>query len=477
MRPFIATTAALLLLAPPATAKPLASRAQGPASGSPVVTRMLAGSGAALYGLQDSRLPRVWYHLYLEAGERFVPARLAGMSSVAAEVLERGPASVPFAGYRQDLFRRGTEIRWEASNRFLIAHVKCLPDQLSAVTALVKRTAHEPRLDEATFKQALNLVTNQRVSEDDNMSLVATAYGKQKLWDFRPEVRMPSGWVASLNAIKRTELAAYLEDHLAHPSGFVATAAPIAPERVAAGLAPVLAGWVGPLEGGRTPVPVGAQSRRIVLIDKPGATDNQIYLLSPLPVDLTQPTGAAAEVYFAIMGFDLGARLGKTLRVERGLTYGANSAVRRVEWPQWFAYSFGGIEQTPKIVAGMFELFGAKSPAPTDAEVASAKSKLLQAYAADMESPAQQLDAVAAAVAQGLPPSYPFLRPRLIAAVPLPQVVAVAKLATGFEHATIVVMGDASKLKSGLEVAAPKGTPIVVRKVSELAQEALSTAR
>jgi zinc protease len=477
MRPIIVFVATLLLVAPPALARPAAPHVANTSTGSPVVTRTLAGSGAALYGLQDTRLPRVWYHLYLEAGERFVPARFAGLSSVAAEVLERGPASVPFASYRQDLFRRGTEIRWEASNRFLIAHVKCLPAQLPAVTALVKLTTQEPRLDDATFKQVLELVTNQRASEDDNMSLVTTAYGKQKLWDFRPEARLPDGWASAMLTIQRTDMTAYLKTHLAAPAGFVSTAAPVPPEKVAAGLAPVLAGWLKPLRTGRTPVPTGAMTRRIVLIDKPGATDNQIYLLSPLPVDLTRPDGAAAEVYFALMGSDLGSRLGKALRVERGLTYGANSAVRRVEWPQWFAYSFGGIVQTPKIVAGMFELFGAKSPAPTADEVVMAKSKLLQAYAADMESPAQQLDAVSAAVAQGLPASYPFERPHLIAATTLDKVVAVSKLATGFEHATIVVMGDASKLKDGLVGAVPAGTPIVVRKVTELGAEALAAGK
>jgi predicted Zn-dependent peptidase len=223
-------------------------------------------------------------------------------------------------------------------------------------------------------------------------------------------------------------------------------------------------------------MPVMVASRRVILIDKPGATDNQIYALSPMPLDLRAPEAAAAEVFLAGMGFDLGSRLGKTLRVQRGLTYGANSGLRRVEWPQWYAYSFGGIQQTPKIVSGLFELFDGAKDGLSAQEVATAKRELLQGYAADMESPAQQLDAVAAAVAQGLPPGYPFLRPKLIANVTPEQVKLPARLAAGFSHATIVVMGDASKIKQPVAAALPKGTPLEVRTLAQLGMEATTPA-
>jgi len=147
-----------------------------------------------------------------------------------------------------------------------------------------------------------------------------------------------------------------------------------------------------------------------------------------------------------------------------------------VEWPQWYAYSFGGITQTPKIVSGLFELFDGAKDGLTATEVATAKRELLQAYAADMESPAQQLDAVANAVGQGLPPDYPFKRPTLIAAVTPEQVKLPARLATGFQHATIVIMGDASKIKDPVVAALPKGTPLEVKTLAQLGSEAMTPA-
>ena len=148
----LASLGASLTGEPQALAAPAA-----PAPKVPFETRALPGSNAVLYAMQDNRLPRVWYDLYLEAGERYVPGRLAGLTSLAAEVLDRGPSTTPYETYRRDLFRQGVEISWEPTNHFMIAHVKCRPDQLAATTRLVRQTAAHPRLDAATFNQLKGL--------------------------------------------------------------------------------------------------------------------------------------------------------------------------------------------------------------------------------------------------------------------------------------------------------------------------------
>jgi zinc protease len=473
---------ALLLAASPAAAHPPAGKAPAPkavtsAPGTmPIhVSRLgLPHSGAPLYALRDSRLPRVWWHLYLEAGERFVPARLAGMSSVAADLLDQGPAGIPLATYRQDLFRRGAAIQWEATNRFLIAHVKCRPDQLEAMAALVRRTAAEPRLAGGEFERARDRVLTLRRALDDDMRQATFLYGKQKLFGFRPEARMPEGWPKGIQAIGREDLAGWLKTHLAHPAAFVAAAGPVTPYRLAGDVGPGLGAWLRPYRGGRAAMPPAPEGRRVVLIDKPGATDNQIYMLTPLAVDLTSPAAPAAEVFFAGMGRDLGSRLGNALRVKRGLTYGANAGFRPMEWPSWYFYSFGGMTQTPQIVAGAFELFGAAKGGLTAAEVAKAKDQLVQDRAGALETPPEQIEAVAGAVALGLPADLPFRAPGRLAAVTPAQAAVPAAAAAGLDRALIVVMGDAGKLREPLEKALPAGTAIEVKSFEAIEAEALA---
>ncbi len=467
---------ALLLVPAPAVAHPPAGKrmadAAPPKMNVPVARIALPGSGAPLYALRDGRLPRVWWHLYLEAGERFVPTKYAGMSTVAADVLDQGPASMKLADYRQHLFRQGAAIGWEATNRFLIAHVKCRPDQLAAMAALVRRTAREPRLAGGELERARDRVLTLRRALDDDMRQATFMYGKQKLYEFRPEARMPEGWPSSIAAIGRRDLESWLSAHLARPAAFLAAAGPVAPARLAQAAGPALAGWLTPYRGARAAMPPAPTGRRVVLIDKPGATDNQIYMLTPMAVDLAGPAAPAAEVFFAGMGRDLGSRLG-ALRVKRGLTYGANSGFRPQEWPSWYFYSFGGIPQTPQIVAGAFELFAAARTGLSADEVARAKDQLIQDRAGDLETPPEQIEAVAGAVALGLPPDLPFRAPGRLAAVTTEAAARPAAAAASLDHALLVVMGDASKIQAPLTEALPKGTTISVKSFAEIEKEAL----
>lgn len=437
----------------------------------PFVTQTLSGSGTPMYAMADSRLPRVWYDLYLDAGERYVPARLGGMTSLATEILDRGPANTPFETYRRDLFRQGIEISWEAGNHFLVAHVKCRPDQLTSVTRLVRATATSPRLDAATFQQIKDRVITQRKAMDDDMQALTFHYTKQKLWNFHPNARLPEGWAETMANVTRADLQGYLKARLNRPAAFVSAVGPLTPAQLAQGLAPALAGWTTRYTATHQAPPAVAPVRRVILVDKPGAQDNQIYLLSPLAIAPSSQEAAAAEVFLAGMGAGLGARLGKALRVERGLTYHAGSGLRRTEWPSWYAYSFGSNTKAPQIVSGIFELFEAAQTGLSDQEVALAKDQLLKGHAFEMETPPDQVAAVAAAVAQGQPASYPFLRPALIRAVTPEAVRAQAQALGPLGVATLVIMGDAAQMQKPLTAALPPGTELMVTKLSDLAAE------
>ncbi|HEY9724799.1 MAG TPA: insulinase family protein [Oscillatoriaceae cyanobacterium] len=461
MKKFL-TLCCLASLAAPAMAQPTV----------PFQVATLPGSDARLYAEQDGRLPRVWVDLHLEAGERFVPKELAGMSMLAALLLDKGPAEVPYARFRHELFLRNVAIDWEADNRFLTAHVKCRPDELVWATRLVRDTAAHPRSDATTFKQVHDEAVNQRRALNDNMSAVTFLYNKQRLWGFAPEMRLAQGWTSTLEGVTAADLKGYLNREFAHPGAFLSAVGPDPASKLAAAIAPTLAGWLGPFSPTRTAEPPTPSDRAAVLIDKPGATNAQVYLLGPLDVDLTSREAAAAEVFFAGMGDGLDARLGKTLRVERGLTYYAGSGFRRMEWPGWYVYSYGGLTQTPKLLSGFYEIFEDAKDGLAPAEVAEAKDLLLKQQAQAMETPAEQMAAVADAVGQGLPADTPFTRPKLLAQVTPADVQAVgAKLAT-LSGASIVVMGDASKLEAPIEKALPQGTRLEVRKMTDLVDDA-----
>jgi predicted Zn-dependent peptidase len=122
-------------------------------------------------------------------------------------------------------------------------------------------------------------------------------------------------------------------------------------------------------------------------------------------------------------------------------------------------------------VSGIFELFEAAQTGLSDQEVALAKDQLLKGHAFEMETPPDQMAAVAAAVAQGQPPSYPFMRPALIRAVTPESVRAQAQALGPLGVATLVIMGDAAQMQKPLTAALPPGTELMVTRLSDLAAE------
>lgn len=462
----------LLALAPQLHAQAAAPVAAGPQ----VAQSPLSPGGAMVYAMQDPRLPRAEVALYFEAGERFVPANKAGLTSVLAELLDRGPANVPEPQHRQELFRRGVELSWEPGNRFLVAHLKAAPADLAWAAQRAKATLLAPKLGAEEVGAAVSNTVTGRTALDDDMRQATFVWAKQALWGFAPGARLPEGWVDTLKTVNAADLQAFLAARK-QAAGFVAAASP----GHVAGLVAALrqgwgTGWPGALRQARSAPPALNHSRRLVLLDKPNATDMQIYALSPLPVPLDGPQGAAAEVYFAAMGMDLGARLGKTLRVERGLTYGANAGVRQQEWPSWYAYSFGSLVNTPKIVGGFFELFGATQNGLPEAEVEGAKKKLLQARLIELEGPSDQVGAVAFAVSQGLAPDHAFTREARLKAVTADQVRAIAHEVASLPQATLTVMGPAASLQGPLQAVLPQGTPIEVKALGALSAQATQAA-
>jgi predicted Zn-dependent peptidase len=94
-------------------------------------------------------------------------------------------------------------------------------------------------------------------------------------------------------------------------------------------LASHLGAWKAstPLRVAATDVPV--PSRRIVLVDRPGATQTMFFLVFPGP-ELADPQTAAARIGSITLGGVFTSRLNHLLRETRGYTYGVHASLEQL---------------------------------------------------------------------------------------------------------------------------------------------------
>ena len=148
------------------------------------------------------------------------------------------------------------------------------------------------------------------------------------------------------------------------------------------------------------------QERHIYIVDKPGV-QCQIRA-GHMGITREDPDYFTTRVAGGYFGGAFSARLNETIRVKKGLTYGANggwSARRRAG--EFRVSTFSKVETTPDAVAAVFdEIERLRNEAPSDKELELARSYLLGSFAAERETPQQVAGQVWNVISNDLPADY-----------------------------------------------------------------------
>jgi zinc protease len=204
------------------------------------------------------------------------------------------------------------------------------------------------------------------------------------------------------------------------------------------------------------------------LIDKPGATDNQIMFIFPQKVKRDSPEWQVSQVTMDTLGGGLHGRLGKVLRSERGLTYHAGSNFSSTLMPYWLVWTFGGLEQTKPLLTGVPEVIEAYKKSSLSAEdLKESKARLMNSFQTGMELPKDRLMMKGWFYANGLPTDLAERFPKNLAKVDLKNL-ATFRQNLQSKTAAVYVMGDKAKVLPMLEAIGTNKDKVRIVPVSEI---------
>lgn len=207
----------------------------------------------------------------------------------------------------------------------------------------------------------------------------------------------------------------------------------------------------------RTPAPVlvnavRSPSRRVYLVDKPGAAQSVIMIGTP-GLERTTPDYAAIQVMNTILGGSFSSRLNSNLRETKGYTYGAGSGF---QWrPLPGAFTASSDVRTNVTDSSLVEFFKEMrllrdSVVGAD-ELARAKAYLALGVPGDLESTAQIAGQITELAAFNLPLTWLQEYVTQINAVTAADVQRVARRLLPVDMATIIVVGDLAQIRAGIE--------------------------
>jgi zinc protease len=394
----------------------------------PTIERFTLSNGLPVCFSRTSGLPVTTVTLILPGGGLRETPEKAGVATLTGSLLESGTNDLAGRDLSDRLERLGVRLQvgtaWEVSHVEFTTLTKMVGPALDLVASLVQAPAF-PEDEVARLRnQQVAGILQRRAEPRGFANELASRF------IFSPETpfsRPLGGLSSTVGTLTRDDVRAY------HDAFYTSS-----------GAALVIAGNIDP-----------AQVRdQAVIVDRPGAVQSEIRV-GHLGVPRNTPDYFPITVMNTILGGAFSSRLNLNLREKHGFTYGVRSSyvMRRRRGP----FLVSTAVQTEVTGAAIREILGELSRIRGEPVRPEELDDARQYVAGTFPLPLQTTDGVAARLSEliiyDLPDSYLEEYAERTLAVSADDVLAAAREYLDPEGATVVVLGDAARVRDQLEEA------------------------
>lgn len=439
----------------------------------PTVRSGRLANGVALKVVEHRELPLVQVTLQIAGGGRLDGAT-PGLATFTANLLDEGAGSRDATALQAELAYLGASLQTSANWDATTVSLKVIRRNLDAALDLMADVVLRPRFTASEVRKQRDLRAAGLLQQRDQPTAIAGLAFSQLVFPkghpYHNALGGDSSSTASLDSLKVRDF----YSRTFHPGRATFTVVGDLTEADAQRLlAARFASWRAagtPLEAPPVTVtPVTNSERKLFVIDKPNAAQTVITLGAP-GLERTNADYAAVQVMNTILGGSFSSRLNSNLRETKGYTYGISS---RFQWqPLPGPFTVGTSVRTNVTDSSLVEIFGElkriREGKVDDAELARAKAYIVLGLPGDLESTAQVANQITSLSAFGL--SLDWLREYggRVNAVTAEDVQRVAQKYIPESTATLVIVGDLAKIRSGIE--ALRLGPITTLDIAQVAK-------
>jgi predicted Zn-dependent peptidase len=445
--------------------------ATAPALTVPAVKSARLENGAAIKVVEQRELPLVHITLQLAGGGR-LDRDTPGLASFVATMIREGAGARDANSLQAELAFLGASLSsgadWDNTTITLRVAKRNLGPALDLMADVVLR----PTFRDANVKQQRDLRLAGLLQQKDQPRALAQLAFNQALFPAgHPYNRSLGGDSLSTTKLDSATVRAFHSGAYRPMRATFTVVGDVSDVEARTQLQRRFGNWM--VSGAeRTPAPVlvnpvRTPARRVLLVDKPGAAQSVIMIGVP-GIERTTPDYASVMVMNTILGASFSSRLNTNLRETKGYTYGASSGFQWRPLPgAWMASSDVRTNVTDSSLVEFFKEFNALRTTEVAAdELARAKAYLGLAVPGDLESTAQIAGQITSLAAFNLPLTYLQEFVAAVEKVTAADVARTARRLIPADNATIVVVGDLSKIRAGIE--ALNLGPISVLDIAEL---------
>jgi predicted Zn-dependent peptidase len=314
----------------------------------PEFERVTLGNGAEVALMPKRDTPLVAMSLVLRGGSLADAPGREGTAALLAELMQKGAGSRDGAQFAEAIENAGGQLAIGAGTESLSLDASFLARDIGLMIELASDALLRPRLSASEFDKVRDrAIQSIAAAKDTDPRALVGAYGDAWLFRGHPYGRPVGGSEESLAAVTLEDLERHYEAQVRGDRLIIAVVGDFDP----ADLRRRLESAFGSLGRADAAAPLATRApavagRRVLLVDKPGATQTYFWL-GNVGASRTDPERTAQAVVNTVFGGRFTSMLNTELRVKSGLTYGADSAFDRLAEPGAFSItSFTATEST-----------------------------------------------------------------------------------------------------------------------------------
>jgi zinc protease len=416
----------------------------------PYAMRTLA-NGLQVIAVSHHEQPAVSVRLLIRAGGAQDPDQKPGLAALAAALLDQGTATRSAEQIAHTIDSIGGVLGTTSATEYTFITSIVMKDSLSMgldlVSDVARNAAFQPQEVELQRKQMLSGLT---VSYDDPEYLAGVVFDRL-VYGVHPYGRPDSGTPESLASITRDDLVTFHKAWFGANNAILAIVGDVTSDEAFSGAERAFGSWGKSTRTAEKAVDPPAPTRRVVVIDRPGAVQTEIRA-GHTALPRKHPDYLALDLAMKILGGEGGNRLHRVLRSERGLTYGASA-------------DLAALKDTGKIVADtdtrsettgetlrllVDEMWRLQRQRVSERELSDAQAYLTGSFPLTVETPSAIAMQILHAVFYGLDLKELETFRERVNAVTVDDIQRVAKTYLHPDRLSIVLVGDASKFRPQL---------------------------
>ncbi len=313
----------------------------------PAYHRTVLPNGVVLMVMEKHSAPLIDVQVALKTGSVADPAGKEGLAEITGSLLRKGAGARNATKIAEDLDFMGTtfgvQSTYDTTRAFTEFLKKDTSESMDVVMDMLLHPAFPQEEVDKLLKQTADRLKSQK---DQPQALLAEGY-EAFLFGKHPYGRPANGDERSVIAITRDDIVRFHDQYYVAGNMIVAACG----DFQTAEMEKMLAARFGGMPKQSAPVvtvpkPEPATATRLLFIDKPDATQT-FFRFGNVGVARNDPDRAAVDIVNTLFGGRFTSMINTALRIDSGLTYGANSAfVRRRQPGAFYISSYTRNEKT-----------------------------------------------------------------------------------------------------------------------------------